>query len=279
MFINEEFECDVSLFYSLKHGKYNLEGVLDRVYDDNGLNNSYFPFASSGSGSLYVFSLKEKDYGVVYLDHMDDSDIVKLSDSFSGFLDNLQELDWQNIKELEKLDEVDDLLIKIGNRNVYNSKADPVFDILGPAYKSHPRRAEEILETLKAKKVEIIYKNDETLAYAPLRKGEPGQIHIHKEASISALENELRHFLDDESNGFLGGGGLYDINNRVSTELNAYSLEIDFVKKLADDNSSTIKKLKDNFREELDYIEDFLNEKVTDSSILKRINDFLICKI
>ncbi len=94
MFINEEFECDVSLFYSLKHGKYNLEGVLDRVYDDNGLNNSYFPFASSGSGSLYVFSLKEKDYGVVYLDHMDDSDIVKLSDSFSGFLDNLQELDW-----------------------------------------------------------------------------------------------------------------------------------------------------------------------------------------
>lgn len=83
----------------------------------------------------------------------------------------------------------------------------------------------EIISILKSKKVEIIYKETETLGYSPgLSKGQPGQIHIHKEASISGWEHEFRHFLDDEAEGFMGMESLWNVNYRVGTELRAYSL-------------------------------------------------------
>ena len=156
-----------------------------------------------------------------------------------------------------------------------NSIADPVADILGPAYKSHPERLGEIIDFLKLKKVEIIYKDREVMAYAPLEKGKPGQLQIHREASISAWEHELIHYIDDEAAGFLGGGSLYNLNYRVATELKAYKAEIEFVKKLNGNNLKAINQLKKNFQEELEYIEMILNTKVSDKKIIKKINELL----
>ncbi|MCL1667211.1 hypothetical protein M2T82_03955, partial [Elizabethkingia ursingii] len=117
--------------------------------------------------------------------------------------------------------------------NKFNSKADPVADLLGTASKSSPKRLKEIIEDLKNKNVEIIYRSDEALGYSPgLREGSPGQIIIHEKASISAWEHEYIHFLNDEERGFLGMKSLYDSNYRVFTELNAYTKEIEFVKSL-----------------------------------------------
>jgi len=183
-------------------------------------------------------------------------------------------------KNADEAKQVDDVIEELKNIvddrfKQLNSIADPVADILGAAYKSHPERLNEITSFLKSKKVEIVYKDREVMAYAPLEKGKPGQLQIHKEASISAWEHELIHYLDDEAAGFLGGGSLYNFNYRVTTELNAYKAEIEFVKKLNGNNLAAIDQLKKNFQGELEYIEIILNTKVSDKKMIKRINELL----
>jgi hypothetical protein len=159
--------------------------------------------------------------------------------------------------------------------NQFNSIADPVADILGAAYKSHPERLNEIINFLKSKRVEILYKDYEALAYSPLRRGEPGQLIIHKEASISSWEHEFTHYLDDEKAGFLGSASLYDINYRITTELNAYTKEIEFIKSLKGENFKTIKQLKSNFIEEVKAVEEVTNQKLNNKQILNRIDKLL----
>ncbi|WP_310028963.1 hypothetical protein [Flavobacterium arsenatis] len=181
----------------------------------------------------------------------------------------------KNAEEAKQIDEVIDELRKNADNRFkqLNSIADPVADILGAAYKSHPERLNEIINILNSKKVEIIYKETETLGYSPgLSKGNPGQIHIHKEASISGWEHEFTHFLDDEAEGFLGMESLFDLNYRVTTELNAYTKEIDFVKNLKGDNSKVIEQLKVNFKNELEFLA--RKTVITDKNILNRINEF-----
>lgn len=158
----------------------------------------------------------------------------------------------------------------------FNSIADPVADILGAAYKSHPERLKEIINYAKSRRCEIIYKDREVLGYSPgLTKGQPGQISIHAQASISAWEHEFVHFLDDEANGFLGMRSLYDLNYRVTTEINAYKTEIEFVKKQKLKNADTIYRLKENFKKELELIQKNLNELITDKNVLLKIEELL----
>ena len=161
----------------------------------------------------------------------------------------------RNVAESKKLNETLDKLVKkkaitkadkvkfideikdLARNRRFNSIADPVADLLGSAEKSHPLRLKEITDYIKSRGGEIVYKNHEVLGYSPgLRKGQPGQLHIHHEASISAWEHELKHFLDDEAAGFLGMQSVYDINYRISTEINAYRTEIDFIRTLGKNN-------------------------------------------
>lgn len=183
----------------------------------------------------------------------------------------------KNAEETKQIDEVIEELRNVADNrfNQFNSIADPVADVLGAAYKSHPERLRDILTYIESKGGEVIYKSEEALGYSPgLSKGQPGQIHIHKEASISAWEHELKHFLDDEAVGFMGMRALGDTNFRVRSELNAYKTEIDFVKKLNhNDEIELIKKLKLNFKNELDYLTG--RGKITDYDLVEEIKKFL----
>lgn len=158
--------------------------------------------------------------------------------------------------------------------NYFNSIADPVADILGAASKSHPERLKQISLDLKNKGVEIIFRSDEALGYAPgLSKGSPSQIIVHENASISAWEHEYVHFLDDQEKGFLGMSSLFDSNYRVSTELNAYTKEINFVKSLNGSHDIIIKQLKLNFEDEFNYIVNEFGE-IADKELLESIKKF-----
>ncbi|WP_026703845.1 hypothetical protein [Flavobacterium soli] len=183
----------------------------------------------------------------------------------------------KNTDEAKQLDELVEELRKMADNRFkqLNSIADPVADILGAAYKSHPERLRKILAYVESKGGEVIYKLEEALGYSPgLSKGQPGQIHIHKEASISAWEHELKHFLDDEVAGFMGMRALGDTNFRVRSEFNAYKTEIDFVKKLKHkDEIEVIRQLKLNFKNELEYLTG--RGKITDSDLVREIENFL----
>lgn len=204
---------------------------------------------------------------------------LEYEDEIRKRLDELVIEDGNSTRKLSEVDKVkffDELYEAAGERyKQFNSIADPVANILGAAYKSHPERLNEIINILKSKKVEIIYKETETLGYSPgLSKGNPGQILIHKEASISGWEHEFRHFLDDEAEGFLGMRALGDTNFRVRSELNAYKTEIDFVKKLNHkDEIEVISQLKLNFKNEFEYLTS--RGKITDSNLVNEIQNFL----
>jgi SPP1 gp7 family putative phage head morphogenesis protein len=90
----------------------------------------------------------------------------------------------------------------------YNKRGDPIFDIFGPAKKSHPKEIERITDEAKRLGVEIRKtQNDEKakMAYSPgLHKGEPGQLIVSDEDSIGAWLHEEQHMLDDAEDGFLG---------------------------------------------------------------------------
>ena len=202
-------------------------------------------------------------------------DLIK---SFQELLNSLKK-GWEEFKKI-----IDELFARLKNiknerrvkprSNYFNSIADPVADILGAAIKSHPERLKNIMLDLKNKGVEIVFRSDEALGYSPgLSKGQPGQIIIHENASISAWEHEYIHFLNDQEKGFLGMSSLFDSNYRVYTELNAYTKEIEFVKSLSGNNQNIIKQLKLNFDDEFNYIINNFG-KVQDKNLLSKIEIF-----
>ena len=137
--------------------------------------------------------------------------------------------------------------------------ADPVRDVLGPGRLSHPDEWHSTLENLKQAGVEIMLTPEERLAYAPgTRPGNPGQIHLHEDASIGALRHEYQHFLDDQAAGFLGTRGLYDLAFRKKTEQNAYGIEISMMEQLGEQPAA--KQLRQNLSDELARLELDLGE-------------------
>lgn len=80
--------------------------------------------------------------------------------------------------------------------------------------------------------------------------------------------------LGDKASGFLGMRSLGDTNYRVRTELNAYKVEIEFVLKLKiKDEIEVVSKLKENFKNELDYLTN--RGILTDKELIEQINIFL----
>jgi hypothetical protein len=146
---------------------------------------------------------------------------------------------------------------QVGRKTAYLTEADPVRDVLGPGKESHPEEWNTTIDELKREGVEVIITNEEKLAYAPgLRAGEPGQIHLNNDASIGALRHEYQHFLDDKAAGYKGMRGLYDLQYRKQTEINAYGKEIQLMEEA--DNHEIANKLKENLAKELQRLdEDF----------------------
>lgn len=91
------------------------------------------------------------------------------------------------------------------------------------------------------------------MGYGPLRKGEPGQILIDPDASMSALRHEYSHFLEAKANGFPSAAESYqNWEARIADELKAYNIEIEEAKRLGLDNVA--EQLQKNFEAEKQYI-------------------------
>ena len=132
--------------------------------------------------------------------------------------------------------------------------ADPMRNVLGSGRISNPDEWNSILRQLEDSVVEIKFR-DGNMAYAPgLRDGNPGQIVIDSDASLSALKHEYQHFLDAQAEGFpsLGKQMFEEPQNRIIKELRAYMVEIKEADKLGLKNVSA--QLFENYREEREYI-------------------------
>ena len=132
--------------------------------------------------------------------------------------------------------------------------ADPMRNVLGSGRISNPDEWNSILRQLEDSGVEIKFR-DGNMAYAPgLRDGNPGQIVIDSDASLSALKHEYQHFLDAQAEGFpsLGKQMFEEPQNRIIKELRAYMVEIKEADKLGLKNVSA--QLFENYREEREYI-------------------------
>jgi len=154
----------------------------------------------------------------------------------------------------------------------YRSLGDPAKDILGSGRISHADEWSQLIKEIEDAGGEVIF-SPGRIAYSPgVRKGSPGQLIIDQDASITALKHEHRHFIDDQAAGFRGFEGVYDPNFRVTTEYNAYKIEIQEM--LSRGENTAAAALKQNFLDEVNSIKDAIGAP-TDPSVQGLINDLM----
>ena len=139
----------------------------------------------------------------------------------------------------------------------FNSIDDPLREVLGSAYDSHPEKVKELLGYLNSVNVEVLIRNEnESLGYQPsVSSGNPGQIVLNKKASISAWLHEVQHVKDDEASGWIGMRILFtDPEERYQWEVRAYNQEIQLAKQLGrDDMVKRLEELLENERKRIFY--------------------------
>lgn len=161
--------------------------------------------------------------------------------------------------EVKKLDAERKKRIKKFWKDGYDP--DPSFSVWGIGKLSHPELWKQIMDDLISKgcKIKIGEKN---LTYgASSIKGQPGNLTITDNSSITALMHEARHFYDDLANGF-PSLSYYMQNPKIiwKMEYNAYMEEIIFLRKNGEIQPA--KKLLKNALDEKKYIEEFYNIKL-----------------
>ncbi|NOV01566.1 hypothetical protein [Paenibacillus planticolens] len=158
------------------------------------------------------------------------------------------------VREAEGTGNLEEVIEKSKKIITFINPADPFRDVFGAGLKSHPEEWNKLIEDLKDSGVEVIYRND-AMGYGPLKKGQPGQILMDPEASMSALRHEYSHFLEAQKKGFPSAAESYqDWEGRITDEFKAYSIEIEEAKRLGLDN--VVKQIQKNFEEEKQYIID-----------------------
>lgn len=130
-------------------------------------------------------------------------------------------------------------------RSILHTTDDPIREILGSAFQSHPKETQEILEELRKKGIEVTFR-DGVMGYMPSpTPGKGGQIVIDPEASYSAWLHERQHVYDDEQSGWMGFRNFQDPEVAAAMEDRAYDVEIAFAEKMGyNDIVKRLKRLK-----------------------------------
>ena len=138
---------------------------------------------------------------------------------------------------------------------------DPTFSVWGSGKLSHPELWKSIMDDLAIKGCKI-KTGEKNLTYgASAVKGESGVLSLTNDASITALQHEAKHFLDDLAKGFPSNS--YYMRNPKEfwkMEFDAYMVEIKMLRE--NKEFDTAKKLLENALEEKKRIEDFYNVKL-----------------
>lgn len=112
----------------------------------------------------------------------------------------------------------------------FHTYHDPIREVMGSMFESHPEETEKILDELRKMGIKVFFTDEEKMVYSPgsAEFGYKGHIRVNENASFSALMHERQHALDDIKNGF--PGAKYYMNNkqvRWKMELDAYHIELD----------------------------------------------------
>lgn len=112
----------------------------------------------------------------------------------------------------------------------FHTYHDPIREVMGSMFESHPEETEKILNELRKMGIKVFFTDEEKMVYSPgsAEFGYKGHIRVNENASFSALMHERQHALDDVKNGF--PGAKYYMNNkqvRWKMELDAYHIELD----------------------------------------------------
>ena len=84
----------ISCFYPLLSSESYQESTIDNSYPFDNLL-WLLPFADDNADALFCFSIREIDYGQVYMiDYSMDSPPLLLSDSFNSFIEGLEKAGW-----------------------------------------------------------------------------------------------------------------------------------------------------------------------------------------
>lgn len=136
----------------------------------------------------------------------------------------------------------------------FNSISDPMFEVTGSAYTSHPQEVQNIIDRLKEWGVEINY--TDSLGYGSPSVGNPGGMSITRNASYSAWLHEFQHVKDAKENGWDGARVLFeDFQERIRREKRAYQIEIDLA--LQYNRPDIAKRLEENLNDEIRKINEF----------------------
>lgn len=97
-----DLEFDLDFFYSIDLNYQNrdvlnaLEDLVtvneiinDYQIEEKELPNFLYPFGQNSGGATYCISIRDNDYGVVYLHYWDGSQIQYIEDSFTKFIEGL----------------------------------------------------------------------------------------------------------------------------------------------------------------------------------------------
>lgn len=133
----------------------------------------------------------------------------------------------------------------------FHTYNDPIREVMGNMFESHPEETEKVLKELKDMGVEVFFSDDDNITYSPgsARSGYSGHISINKDASYSALMHERQHAIDDIANGYPGMGYyVYNEEERWNFEKRAYLVELEIYKRynVGEKYIKRLKKLMDN---------------------------------
>jgi len=116
-----------------------------------------------------------------------------------------------------------------------NSGGDRLLGTMGPARLNNAAEYNSIVSDLRAKGVDISFREGQ-FAYGPAPSaGRPGNIVFDRDASISAIRHEYGHFLDDSALGFPGQRYYYENPSaRLGSERRQYLQEIRTAREVGD---------------------------------------------
>ncbi len=121
---------------------------------------------------------------------------------------------------------------KGGQKRMLLTTDDPIREILGSAFDSHPEEVEKTIGEMNALGVSVEYRKG-AMGYEPYPvPGMPGKIVMDPEASYSAWLHERTHVKDDENSGWKGFRNFADPEVAAKFEENAYDVEIAFAEKM-----------------------------------------------
>ena len=135
------------------------------------------------------------------------------------------------------------------NDRFYKEGDDPMFTAFGRAEDSNPKELAELQARLTTIGVGFEHHDEEdaALAYQNTQVGKPGSISVTPNASYSAWLHEAKHAFDDFEAGWNACLAVWDVEEHIRREINAYQEEIDYAVSLSrQDIAKQLEQLRDD---------------------------------